>query len=233
MEIERNNIIGIAVISAVVGLGLGYALGKRKKQLEFDEAVDEACAETRELYRQKRIELETHLAEVAQEAYEEHVRVEEAASALATYQGVEQLEEAEPGDDFEFDVPTPVPVPELEPEEIAPVPEPEPKHKKAAYVDKSKPYVVTVDEVLNNEADYANSTLTYYESDDTLTGEGDEILDDRSRLLTVGTNLSNFGELSGDPNVVYVRTDKINMYLEIVKHEGKYSEVVAGLGGNE
>lgn len=241
-----RNIIGVAVLSATAGFVIGYALGKRKNELEFDEAVAEACEENRTYFHQKRAEFEERVANEQEEAYQERIRVEAAASALATYQGVEPLEE-----DLPIEAPSPVPVPELEPQEYTPefapeailkTSEPEPMRRPTApkpkakprepYVDRSKPYVVNVEEFLQNE-DWSSSTLTYYEGDDTLADEEDRIMDDRDRLVVVGTHLSDFGVESNDENAVYIKNEKMMLYIEVVKDGGKYSDKVAGLGGNE
>lgn len=118
----------------------------------------------------------------------------------------------------------------------SPSPFQKPQHARrepTSVVDKTKPYVVSADEALNNEAEYAESTLTYYVGDAILTGENEEPLDDKSKLLLVGTNLPDtFGQLSGDENVVYIRNDRIRMYLEVVRNEGTYA-AAAGLGDHE
>ena len=111
---------------------------------------------------------------------------------------------------------------------------PAPQHaRRERMVDKSKPYLVSQEEALGNEAEYADETLTYYMGDGVLTGVNEEPLDEKSKLLLVGTNLPDgFGQMPGDPNVVYIRNDQIRMYLEVVRNEGTYA-AAAGLGDHE
>lgn len=91
-----------------------------------------------------------------------------------------------------------------------------------------RPYVISAEEFAENDGNYAEATLTYYEGDTVLADEQERDVPDINE--TVGTeNLSCFGILSNDPNVVYVRNDKLNLLFEIVWSGGKYRELVLGL----
>ena len=47
---------------------------------------------------------------------------------------------------------------------------------------------------------------------------------------TVGkANLDCFGQISGDPNVLYVRNEKLRVEYEVTRDERMYKEVVTGL----
>lgn len=89
------------------------------------------------------------------------------------------------------------------------------------------PYVISEDEFGVNEVDNDQSYFTYYEGDDTLTDQRDEVVTDVEE--TIGEdNLTKFGSGGRNPNVVYVRNDKLGLDFEITRVEGKYSEVGAG-----
>lgn len=88
-----------------------------------------------------------------------------------------------------------------------------------------EPYVIHRDEFHGNEMDYTQSTLTYYAGDDIMTDEDDVPIFNHSTI--VGDLL--FGHGSGDPNVVHVRNDKLKGEYEILRDEGLYSIVIAGL----
>lgn len=254
----ERTIINAAVLGAVAGLGLGYALGRRRSSAEFNKAVDEKSSdvieEARERYRKRMQEMDAQLAETNAEALKYAGEAHNAMTALATYQGVQALEESatsvaeefgyDPNEDEGFvpdtDVyqenfdPKPVPLSE------SPAPYPKaPDKPRREFLDKSKPYVVSVEDFMQGFSlhpggpEFAQQTLTYYEGDDTLADDKDKVMNDQERLLTVGTHLSDFGLFSNDPNAVYIRNHKLNMDLEVVKNQGSYSEVVAGLGGNE
>lgn len=243
--------IQIGVLSAAAGFGLGYALGKRRSQTEFEEAVAEACNENREYFYRQRAKLEEERSDAQYEAQAATVRAEEAASALATYQGIESLQEAATEvaeaeqiperaveEYIERDVVTPAeqrstwqPDPANSPSPMRKPTAPTP-HRRTPYVDKSKSYIITAEEFLQGEENFSQSTITYYEGDDTLCGEADDILDDKSRLLLVGTHLSDF-DVQDNPNVLYLRNHPMHLDMEVIRNEGKYSVIVAGLGGNE
>jgi hypothetical protein len=249
-EFKSYNVPPIALLGALaVSFGVGYALGGRKLRAKYIEAQSEL-----EFYQNKLEDQTSLVKEYERENLDLNGSIlryaasaERAENALKGYRGEQELVAAA------TEVAENAFVPDAEDQTAWAIPKyieeaiqdnivtPE-QHisdkfgpaaaqpKRESRVDKNKPYVVSSDEALSNEANYSSSTITYYEGDDTLCGEGDDILDDASRLLTVGTNLSDFGTMSGDPNVVYIRNDQIQMYLEVLRDERKYSEVVAGLG---
>lgn len=89
------------------------------------------------------------------------------------------------------------------------------------------PYVIHVDE--KEEMDYQSETLTYYEGDDVLCNERDEIIDPDYRNELIGEdNLDRFGHGSNDVSVVYVRNDKLEIMYEIVRSPHKFAEEVHG-----
>lgn len=97
------------------------------------------------------------------------------------------------------------------------------------------PYVIHRDEhhegPPGNE-EYEKYTLTYFEGDDVLCKEDDTIIHDQDEVIGLG-NLSKFGHGSGDPNIVYIRNDKLKVDLEVVHSDGKYGVEVAGFKEDE
>jgi|SRR5690348_1418489 len=90
------------------------------------------------------------------------------------------------------------------------------------------PYILEKEEYLNNESEYTQSTLTWYEGDRILTDSRDDVITEVDDTVGEG-NLSNFGYGSGDPKVLYVRNDVLEIEFEILHHEGTYKQHVAGL----
>jgi hypothetical protein len=90
------------------------------------------------------------------------------------------------------------------------------------------PYVISLEQ-FNEEMDYHDKlTLTYYQADDTLVDEDEEIISDVEKLIG-SYALSNFGVDSEDPEVVYVRNEKLAVDYEVVRiPNGSYSETVLG-----
>ena len=95
-----------------------------------------------------------------------------------------------------------------------------------------KPYIIHHDEFYENETDYEQATLTYYEGDDTLADEKDVPVPDEDSVVGEDALVA-FGHGSKDKNVVFVRNDKLELDFEIVKSNGKYSVEVLGLDDTE
>lgn len=90
------------------------------------------------------------------------------------------------------------------------------------------PYVIHQDEFMAEEREgYSQVSYTYYEADDVLCAEDDKPLAHRD--LTVGQDNLRFGHGSTDPNVVYVRNDRLELEMEITRSSGSYEEEVMGL----
>ena len=94
-------------------------------------------------------------------------------------------------------------------------------------VDPNKPYIINLDDyALPSSQDRV--TLTYYEKDDTLCGEDQEIITGRDSLIGSET-LTKFGVESDDPDSVYVRNEKNGTDYEIVRLHKRYSVDVMGM----
>lgn len=101
-----------------------------------------------------------------------------------------------------------------------------------------QPYVIHYDERHEMEG-YSEESLTYYAADDVLCNERDEVVDpaDRDRLIGEA-NLDRFGHGSGDPMIVFVRNDNLEIMYEIIKSPNSFAEEVHGIthhawdGGN-
>jgi len=87
-----------------------------------------------------------------------------------------------------------------------------------------EPYILHCEEFFNDEKDFHQSTLTYYEGDDILADETDQIIYNHAGLL----GDMRFGHGSKDPNVVYIRNEKMKCEWEVLRHTGHYSIEIAG-----
>lgn len=86
------------------------------------------------------------------------------------------------------------------------------------------PYVLHYNEFFNEEMGFGQSTLTYYEGDDILTDENDVPIYNHSSV--VGELL--FGHGSNDPNVVYIRNEKLHAEYEVLREPGSYQVEILG-----
>lgn len=90
-----------------------------------------------------------------------------------------------------------------------------------------RPYLISVDEFMTSNEEYDKTTITYFEGDDTLCDEREEIVPDVEGVITADA-LTRFGQLSNDRNIVYVRNDKISTDFEIIRDRRNWHEVIAG-----
>lgn len=89
------------------------------------------------------------------------------------------------------------------------------------------PYVLDIDEFMNSEVGYTNMTVTYFVQDGVLVDESDDIIEDIENWVG-HYNLNRFGHRSNDQRIVYVRNERLEFDLEVIRDEGSYAELVAG-----
>lgn len=90
-----------------------------------------------------------------------------------------------------------------------------------------RPYVISYDEFQQGEKEYEQTSLSWYEGDDTLTDDKDQPIDNIDSVVGE-ENLQRFGYGSKDPRVVYVRNDVMELDFEIAKHTASYAQAVLG-----
>ena len=90
-----------------------------------------------------------------------------------------------------------------------------------------KPYVITIDEFAGEEDLYDKVTIYYYDEDDTIADENEEIVSDVESVVG-GDSLLRFGEGSGDYDIVYVRNERIRIDYEVIRLHRNYQETVLG-----
>jgi hypothetical protein len=103
---------------------------------------------------------------------------------------------------------------------------------KARAANPGVPYVISRDEFGEDEPGYVQEHLTYFEGDDVLADSHDTPVDDMDAMICLG-NLLKFGHGSGDPSVVFVRNDDLQLDIEICHSSGKFSEIVHGVSDDE
>lgn len=94
----------------------------------------------------------------------------------------------------------------------------------------SVPYIIHKDEFFANEMEFRQTTLSYYKDDHTLCDETDG-----SPIYNVDHVVGElkFGHGSGDPNVVYIRNEKLRGEYEVLLVDGSYQIMVQGLEPEE
>lgn len=88
-----------------------------------------------------------------------------------------------------------------------------------------RPYALSRAEFFDNEKDYTQHTLTFYAGDNKMADENDDLV--HNYQMVTGPLL--FGHGSGDPNVYYVRNDRLRAEYEVLNDPGKYEVEIQGL----
>ena len=92
--------------------------------------------------------------------------------------------------------------------------------------DTNRPFILSAREFEDGELDYSQNTLTYYEGDDVLTDERDQPIHHLQKI--VGSENLKFGEMSDDPNIVYIRNNELEVDFEVCRSKGTFTEEVLG-----
>jgi hypothetical protein len=94
------------------------------------------------------------------------------------------------------------------------------------------PYIIHHDEYFENERDWEQASLTYYEGDDVLADEKDQAIPDPESIVGADCFVR-FGYGSKDKNVIYVANDNLEVLFEIVKSSGSYAHEVLGFDDDD
>lgn len=121
-----------------------------------------------------------------------------------------------------------------EPEDVV-YPEPEPVvlpedhpivQERTAPRPTDRPYAIPQDEYFANETGYKQNTLEYFAVDNLVCDEDQVLVYNFAEIL----GDMEFGHLSGDENIVYIRNPKLKGEYEVVRREDEsYQEVAMGL----
>jgi hypothetical protein len=234
--------LGLLFGGVAIGLGLGGAAGyfitRRLLETKYNNIAEEEIAEMRQHYRNKTMALENTAAKPELDALVREQGYSTDQPPMAVTPPDEVVERAETATEEGSQDPRP-PVPVVREENVFRTPTPTEAEltgadnwdmdKERSRRTSNRPYVVHIDEVRENE-DYDSVTYTYYEEDDVLCNEMDEVIGkglERDTLIGEA-NLNRFGHGSGDPSIVYIRNDKLEMQIEVIRSPNSYAEEVHG-----
>ena len=93
--------------------------------------------------------------------------------------------------------------------------------------DTGRPYIISVTEFTDNELGYGQNAISFYAGDNVLADERDQPIPDIDYVI--GRKNLRFGDGSGDPNVVFVRNEQLEVDFEICQSLGTYAEEVLGV----
>lgn len=199
----------VGVVSFGFGVAAGFSVSivylrkKTKKNLtELEEYVEEEISKIRAEYASFNLESETQIDSVDPDQESMNFDPPEVSEVSHSRRRVFQDQNEPSFDNWDYEV-------EL----------------RARALNGNTPYVIHKDEFEDNESGYSQTTLTYYKGDDILTDEHDVPI--YNQHTVVGTDLP-FGRGSGDPNVLYVRNERLNAEYEILLDNGRYAVEILG-----
>jgi flagellar basal body-associated protein FliL len=211
----------VAVVSAAAGAGVAYWLTKRRLKAKYVEMADKEIAEAKNFY--SALNHKPSPVELAKDYVTDKVTdgdVTEAVTAIRKYQGKQETaDEVVEVEVVEVETTRNV-FDDASSEEFDY--EEELKHRTI-----TAPYVITYEEFVENDKEYNQTSLTYFEGDDVLVDEGDGPIND-TEMVVGNENLRRFGHGSHDKNVVYVQNDLIEAAYEVTRSEGSYVREVLG-----
>lgn len=94
--------------------------------------------------------------------------------------------------------------------------------------DPKTPYVISVEDYMEGEDGFESHTLTYYEKDQQLCDDMDQLIPDVRQTVGFG-NLQKFGKMSGNGDTVYIRNHERKADYEVVRDPGSYREEVLNI----
>ena len=220
-------ILGMAV-GGLTGAVIAYKIAYSKAETKYSKIADDEIAEMRKHYQAKIVAAEATAQKLSP------------VKKIVAERGYKVPTEEAP--------PMAVPPPRVVPEDTGDEPE-EPEvrnifkqaevtHEWDWHAERRKrspdiPYVIHYDERFEIEG-YAEVTLTYYDGDDVLCNERDEIIDPDNRVNLLGEGwMDRFGHGSNDPSIVYIRNDPLEIMYEVVKSPNYYAEEVHGFKHEE
>jgi hypothetical protein len=235
--IQRQVAYGPLGLGLVVGLAAGatggYFFAKRRLETKYNQIAADEIAEMREHYQSKLVALEnTQTKPTVDEVVKERGYSVESQSPPMAVTPPETVVDA--AKESTEDTPPPqqnvFQKPPVTPEEVGmPLVQDEwDAHKERSQRSPLRPYIIHRDERSEQQA-YDEVTLTFYEADDVLCNESDEVIADDERERMIGeANLEKFGHGSGDATIVYIRNDQLECDFEVIRSPNSYAEEVHG-----
>lgn len=97
----------------------------------------------------------------------------------------------------------------------------------------NKPYVIDIQEFAEGRPEFDKLSIYYYADDGVLVDENEEMIEDIEALIGDEALLCFDDPERYEPDVVYVRNERISIDYEVVREEGRFGEVVGGDEGDE
>jgi hypothetical protein len=204
-------LIATAAVCLTVGGAIGYKYAEKKLLNEFEERLERETNLVRRMYKPEH-ETPEDMVEALYGDSKTEATMDAALSRLKEYRGEGDKEPIA----YHKIRPSTVKIGEKEEKVIE-------RRVFEPTDDRGEIYIISAEE--NAEGSYQNVTWTYYAGDGVVTDIHEDRVEDYSNHI--GTDFVNeFGGISGDDNVVYVRNEISLIDYEIVRSHGSYLEEV-------
>jgi hypothetical protein len=219
---QSLQIAGISIVSAAVGLAVGYKVAEKRLAAQFEERLERETAEMKTFYQNVKKPYST-----PEEAVADLIPQPETVVVPAMVDPREKAQKVQYNKIVKTEEYVAV---EDESEEGAAAAEEELIHQNIfeSVRDTENPYIISEDDFMGNETGYEQATLTFYVKGGVLADEREDVIDDMTN--TTGNDFpSRFGSGSDNENVVYIRNEKLQMEFEVLKSDRSYEEDVLGM----
>lgn len=208
-------------VGSLFGAGVLYALLNRDLERKYEDILDYELAAMKKYYKKRESDLVDGLASQlpppeGAETEQEESDPEDERLALKTELNRNQYWNPSTDEGTEKVVKVTKTV-EVQTETVNTPPRPE-----------EGPYVITLEEFMYDHQEYEKSSIVYYEDDDSLVDEREELIDDIVKVIGPDA-LNFFGWESGSDDIVHVRNPNLSMDFEIARDLRGYSEAVLGI----
>lgn len=220
MTKETLNLVLSGVGGLLVGGSVGFVVTRHILKTKYEAIAQEEINDVKEFYRNRDKDVVEESSDVPDFSKEEDEQLEADIAQL------DAIVASRGYDEQEIEVSTGPYMGGMSVEERTPIHEAE----FLEFVEKrntNEPYVISIDEFMDEHEDYDKHTLTYFEADETLIDSNEKIIPEVS--ATVGIDpLTMFGRFSKDKNIVYVRNERLEMDYEVCLDTRSYTEAIAG-----
>lgn len=207
----------VALGSGAMGVFVGYKIAEKRLGTAFEQRLDKETAGMKEYYQLTKKPFSTPQEAAAALITEPEIQEEEETPAEAlnqrvAYHNIVKSEYQSPETPEEEEISEE----EYGPEQPPPIPR-----------DLTKPHIISQEEYLENETEWDQLSLEWYNEDGILADDRETTVDDPEKVIGLG-NIDYFGTNSSDPNVVHIRNPAMEVEIELTFNPGSFRKLVLG-----
>lgn len=221
--------IAYLVSVGILGIGIGVYASAKHFEAKYKQIADEEIASVKDFYSKSSTRNPDEFVEEARAAQDTPVPTVAHFPLPSSQKALEELRQKLSGvtpygklakDYGSYSIPSGIP--DSETAEIV---------QDAVFAPGDAIYVISEDQFLNERDEFDKVSVTYFVEDDVLINENENVMPNPE--ASIGDGLDYFGYESGNPDIVYVRNERISIDFEVVRDLRSYALVVGGFRLNE